>query len=199
MKKRRVGIFGGTFNPPHNGHVASAEHFAEQMKLDKLLIMPAFIPPHKSYLSTVTCEERLKMCQIAFSHIGVAEISDLEIKRGGTSYTYLTLEELSDDETELFFLCGTDMILTMSAWKNPDIIFNLANICYMRREDDIENTHLIDERCREYTERYGARIYEINGEAIEISSSEIRAFGDNVQKYVPSGVLKYIAEKGLYK
>ena len=119
--KKRVGIFGGTFNPPHIGHVEAAKAFVENACLDSLIIMPAFIPPHKEYDSIVTCEERLEMCKIAFKDVDKATVSDLEISRGGKSYTYLTLQELTSDEVELYFLCGTDMIISMDTWKNPDI------------------------------------------------------------------------------
>ena len=98
----RLGIYGGTFSPPHKGHVEAAEAFSREMKLDKLLIIPTFVPPHKTTADDATPEQRLEMCRLAFSHIKNAEISDMEIKRGGTSYTYLTLEELSSRDVELF-------------------------------------------------------------------------------------------------
>ena len=199
MKKERVGIFGGTFNPPHVGHVEAAKAFLKGAKLDRLIIMPALIPPHKEYRSTVTSEQRLEMCKIAFFEIDRAEISDLEISRGGKSYTYLTLTELQRDDIELYFLCGTDMILTMDTWKNPDIIFKTANICYIRRENDEENTTLIKKKCEEYREVYGAVIIPIDAEVIEISSSEIRDNKDVLAKYVSSEVADYIHKAGLYE
>lgn len=197
--KRRVGIFGGTFNPPHVGHVSAARAFLEQAKLDELIIMPAFIPPHKEFDGLVSCEARLDMCKIAFSEIPNTRVSDLEIARKGKSYTYLTLEELTSDDTELYFLCGTDMILTMDNWKNPEIIFSLANICYIRRESDEEKTALIAEKCREYREKYGAIALPIDAEVIEISSSEIRDDLDNAHGYLSAGVIDYINKAGLYK
>ena len=197
--KRRVGIFGGTFNPPHVGHLSAAKAFSEQAKLDELIIMPAFIPPHKAYDSVVSCDQRLEMCKIAFSGINNAIVSDHEIARGGTSYTYITLQELSADDTELYFLCGTDMILTMDHWKNPDIIFSLANICYIRRENDEEKTALIDQKCEEYVLKFAARVIPIKADAIEISSSEIRSNMDNASSYLAEDVVKYIIEAGLYK
>ena len=197
--KRRVGIFGGTFNPPHIGHVSAAKAFSEQAKLDELIIMPAFIPPHKAYDSVVLCDQRLEMCKIAFSGINNAIVSDHEIARGGTSYTYITLQELSSDDTELYFLCGTDMILTMDHWKNPDIIFSLANICYIRRENDEEKTALIDQKCEEYVLRFGAKVTPIKADAIEISSSEIRSDINKASRYLAEDVVKYIIEAGLYK
>ena len=199
MKKERVGIFGGTFNPPHNGHVSAAERFAEQMQLDRLIIIPSFIPPHKEYNSTVSCEERLQMCRLAFCDIPIVEISDIEIVRGGKSYTYLTLEELYRDDRELLFLCGTDMILSMDSWRNPEKIFALATICYIRREQEPENDSLIIKKCNGYRETYGARIVAIDAEAIDISSTQIRRQEDNRCEHVPAKVFAYIKDKGLYR
>ena len=197
--KKRVGIFGGTFNPPHIGHVEAAKAFVKCMNLDELIIMPAFIPPHKGYNSTVTCEERLDMCRIAFRDVDRATVSDHEIVRGGTSYTYITLTELTADDTDLYFLCGTDMILTMDRWKNPDVIFSLANICYIRRESHEGNTALIEEKCREYERNFRARIFAIEADVIEISSSDIRSGESISEKFLVSGVAEYIRAKRLYQ
>ena len=199
MKKKRIGIFGGTFNPPHNGHVSAAKCFKGQMQLDILMIVPSFIPPHKEYSSTVTCSERLEMCKIAFSEIDSVIISDMEILRGGTSYTYLTLEELYDDSVELFFLCGTDMILSMDHWRCPEKIFKLANICYIRREKDANNDVVIGHKVEEYRLKYGAVIYSISCDVLEISSTEIRKSRDTTEGFLPDGVVEYISKRGLYR
>jgi nicotinate-nucleotide adenylyltransferase len=196
---RRVGIYGGTFNPPHVGHIEAAKAFITQAKLDTLIIMPAFIPPHKQTDNLVNCDDRLEMCRLAFGNIPNTEISDLEISRGGKSYTYLTLQELTSDDTELYFLCGTDMILTMDTWKNPEIIFTLAKICYIRRESDNAISELLIEKCGDYFQKYGADIIQINTEAIEISSSEIRAEDGIWDRYLTANVIDYIRNQGLYK
>ena len=199
MKKTRVGIFGGTFNPPHVGHVEAAKAFVKGAQLDELIIMPAFIPPHKEYTSTVTCSERLEMSKLAFAGVEKATVSDLEISRGGKSFTYLTLRELKREDNELYFLCGTDMILTMDTWKNPDVIFSLANVCYIRRESDEATTRMIDEKCKEYVRLYNARIIPIEAGVIEISSSDIRDKKVDLNEYLSSEVLEYIREAGLYE
>lgn len=196
--KTRVGIFGGTFNPPHIGHIRSAEQFADQMKLDKLIIMPSFIPPHKVYDINVSCEDRFEMCKLAFTDIAIAEVSDLEIQRGGKSYTYLTLEEMSSENIDLFFLCGTDMILSMDTWRNPEIIFELCSVCYARRESDPEIEAVISQKCEEYTRKFGAKIYKIDLDTIDISSSEIRNNEIN-NTYLTPAVREYIAKRGLYR
>ncbi len=199
MKKERIGIFGGTFNPPHKGHIAAADQFIKQMNLDRLIVVPAFLPPHKEYRSDVSCESRLEMCKLAFSDLNNTTVSDMEIKRGGTSYTYITLEELYSDKCELFLLCGTDMILSLDTWKNPDIIFKFASICYVRRECNDTLTSEIEKKCKVYQEKFNASIYAITVGVIEISSSDIRNNIASCKEYLPGSVADYIDMRGLYK
>ncbi len=196
----RLGIYGGTFSPPHRGHIEAARAFCEQMRLDRLLIIPANLPPHKELTENTSTHDRLNMCRLAFSSIEKAEISDIEISRGGKSYTYLTLEELSQGGDELYLLCGTDMILTFDLWKSFERIFSLATICYARRESDSKIGEEIREKVSEYREKYGARIVEIAHDAIEISSTEIRCaiLGDTAEKMLDADTLKYIKDGGLY-
>ncbi len=199
-EKERIGIYGGTFNPPHIGHIGAAEAFARAAKLDRLIIMPDFMPPHKEYSSSVSAEDRAEMCRLAFSHIKNVEVSDFEISRGGKSYTAVTLEAFSGDERELYFLVGTDMLLTLGEWYMPERIFANAVICYVRREADEANGALIEEAIKKYETAYGARIIPIKLDVIEVSSSEIRrAAADGADReYLSDGVYEYIKEKGLY-
>ncbi len=197
--KRRIGIYGGTFNPPHNGHVFIAERFREEMALDELLIIPDHLPPHKMYSGTVTAAERLQMCKLAFGHIPTATISDMEIRRGGRSYTYITLEELTKPDVELFLLIGTDMMLTFDSWKRYEYIFELATICYARRENDEETGILLQSKVDMFRESLGARIFQITPAPSPISSSEIRSGTEEYrQKHLPPSVYDYIKERGLY-
>ncbi len=194
----KLGIYGGTFSPPHKGHIEAAEAFVREIGLDKLLIIPTFIPPHKA-AEEASPEDRLNMCRIAFSNIPNTEISDMEIKRGGKSYTYLTLEELKDDDTELFFLCGTDMILTFDLWKRYEYIFSLATICYARRENDKEISLKIEEKIEQY-KKLGANILEIKHEVTEVSSTDIREASDSLyNEFLTPEVAGYIKDFGLYK
>ena len=202
MSKQRLGIYGGTFSPPHLGHFRAAESFIRGAELDKLLIMPDFKPPHKTEFGNVTAEDRLNMCRLAFSTLPKTEVSDFEIARGGKSYTYLTLEAFADSNTELYFLCGTDMMLTLDRWRSPEVIFNLATICYVRREDDRETDTLIKKKMAEYRERFSARVLEIPHTVLDISSSELRADiwnADGTQLNMNGKVLDYIRERGLYR
>ena len=198
----RLGIFGGTFSPPHVGHYDALSAFESQLDLDKILVIPTFIPPHKELSGEVSSEDRLEMARLAFSDIPRVEISDMEILRGGKSYTYLTLEQLSGEGIELFFLCGTDMLLTLDKWMKPERVMELCTICFVRRESDAALTPLITEKVREYKEKYGASIIEIQKSVVEISSTDLRrGIKDNdveILEKIPSGVRTYIRDRGLY-
>ena len=201
MKKTKIGIFGGSFSPPHAGHRRAAEAFRSHLELDKLLVVPAFLPPHKTLCAEASVKDRLAMCNIAFGDIDNCEISDVEIERGGRSYTYLTLQELARDDAELYMLIGTDMMLTLDRWKNPDIIFSLATVCYVRRESDGTVGEALSAKAEEYRRRFGARIVEIPSDALEISSTELREMitsGKSVSSLLDARVYNYIKERGLY-
>lgn len=199
--KRRVGVYGGTFNPPHVAHVRVAEHFAKAMALDELIIIPSNLPPHKEFSGTVRADERLEMTRLAFSHIDSATVSDIEMKRGGKSYTVDTLRALSSVDSDLYFLLGTDMLLTLDSWYMPDEIFKLATICYVRRESDPEVALELLRKENEYMERFGAKIVAIDADVIEISSTEIRNAlkGGVDNEMIPKSVLEYIRQRGLYR
>ena len=113
----RVGIYGGTFAPVHNGHVAAAKAFIEQMQLDILYVIPAGIPPHKQIDAADDPMHRYRMCELAFWDVEKVFVSDVEIKRTGKSYTVDTLRELSAPDRRLFLLMGTDMMLTLDQWR----------------------------------------------------------------------------------
>ena len=151
----RIGIYGGSFSPVHNGHVAAAKAFMEQMWLDVLYIIPAGIPPHKQMEGDANAWQRLKMCELAFEGMDGVLISDLEMRREGKSYTVDTLRHLSDSDRRLFLLCGTDMILTLDQWKDPDEIFRLAYPTYIRREEDAELDEKLVEKITEYRNKLG--------------------------------------------
>lgn len=197
----RVGIFGGTFSPIHNGHVAVAKAFMEQMKLDYLYIIPTCIPPHKQIDSSDDPHYRIKMCELAFADTDGVVVSDIEIKRGGKSYTYDTLTELSRPDTRLFFMCGTDMVLTFDTWYRYEDILKLCYPVYIRRENDPILSARIISKITEYYEKYGVMFRRIVTEPIEISSTEIRrraAKGEDISSLVPKRVADFIIENRLY-
>ena len=170
--KKRVGLYGGTFSPPHLGHLHAAKSFAEALGLDSLVIMPAGIPPHKKVEHYVDGETRLEMCRLTFGEIEGAHISDFEIKKEGKSYTVETLRHMKSEDSELYMLCGDDMFLTLDTWRCAAEIFSLTNIVCMRRyRTDIEE--LLRKKA-EYEEKYGARVIFIDAAAYPASSTEIR-------------------------
>ncbi len=198
---RKIALYGGTFSPPHIGHVEAARAFYETVKPDELLIIPTATPPHKSYQAEASTDDRMEMCRLAFSSVDGARVSDMEIKRGGKSYTYLTLEELSSPDTELYFLCGTDMLLTLDGWRCFEKIFALATIVFVRRESDEDITASLAEKVNEYRALYGAKIIEIKNEVFEISSSDLRLAikEGRAVTMLPESVLEYIETRGLYR
>lgn len=202
MDMLRVGIYGGTFAPIHNGHVAAAKAFMEQMKLDYLFIIPAYLPPHKQVDASDDPLYRLKMCELAFEGVEGVVISDMEIQRGGRSYTYDTLKELQREDTRLFLLCGTDMVLTFDTWYRFEDIFKLCYPIYVRREADPLITNRIVAKIGEYYQKYGVMFRKVQLDPIPISSTQIRKAvreGKEISHLVPEGVEWFIRENGLYR
>lgn len=199
----RIGIYGGSFSPVHNGHVAAAQAFMEQMWLDVLYIMPAGIPPHKQMEGDANTWQRLKMCELAFEGMDGVLISDLEMRREGKSYTVDTLRAMASEEHRLFLMMGTDMLLTLDTWREPEEIFRLCYPVYMRREgpDPILDARIVA-KISEYQQKYGKVVRRIVGDPIVVSSTAVRhavAEGKSIADMVPPAVEKYIRENGLYK
>ena len=198
----RVGIYGGTFSPVHNGHVAAAKAFMEQMWLDILYVIPTGVTPHKTMKGDATAADRLEMCRLAFAGMEGVIVSDLEMRREGKSYTVDTLRQLYDPDGRLFLLMGTDMLLTLDRWREPEEIFRLCYPVYIRREEDGALDAAIVEKIKSYQEKYGKVVRRIVAPAIEISSTDVRAAvaeGFPIEGAVPSSVAAYIRDRGLYR
>ena len=198
----RVGIYGGTFSPVHNGHVAAAKAFMEQMWLDILYVIPTGVTPHKDMKGDATASDRLEMCRLAFEGMEGVIVSDLEMRREGKSYTVDTLRELYDPEGRLFLLMGTDMLLTLGSWREPDEIFRLCYPVYIRREEDAALDAAVVEKITAYQQTYGKVVRRIVAPAIELSSTDVRkavAEGFPIEGAVPPAVADYIRRKGLYR
>ena len=197
----RIGVYGGTFAPIHIGHVAAAKAFMEQMKLDYLFVIPAAIPPHKQIDESDDPIHRVRMCELAFEGVDGVVISDIEIKRGGKSYTYDTLAALSRPDARLFLLCGTDMVLTFDRWYRSEDIFKLCYPTYVRREKDPLLDSMIVAKIGEYYQKYGVMFRKIVVDPIELSSTDIRnAVKENkdVSGMISPEVENYIKEHRLY-
>ncbi|MCQ2479755.1 MAG: nicotinate (nicotinamide) nucleotide adenylyltransferase [Clostridia bacterium] len=193
----RVGIFGGTFNPPHNGHKKLALEFAGRLSLDLLMIIPDRLPPHKEASLLAGEEDRLNMCRLCFDS-EVMEISDIEMKREGKSYTYITLEQIKKErpDDELFFLMGSDMLLSFHSWREPEKILNCATVVAAAREEGET------EKLRSYVETTFShrkdRFIIMDFTPFEISSTEIRNGEVCAFDALSKKVRAYINEKGLY-
>ena len=195
----KVGLFGGSFSPPHNGHVRLAKLFLEAVALDVLFVMPAGVAPHKAGDPSGTPEARLAMANLAFGDF--ATVSDFEVSREGKSYTYKTLRHLRTlyPEAELYLLMGEDMFLTLDSWMRAEEIFSLASIVCMRRTVDADDA--LRETAARFVSDFGARVLYLPHAPLVASSSQVRALctrGESVAHLVPPSVENYIKEHQLY-
>ena len=192
----KTGIFGGAFNPVHNGHVRLAEEAVKQLKLRRLLIIPTFVSPHK-HTDLLPYEDRAEMCRRAFGHIPGAEVSDIEVRLGGTSYSINTvraLRELYPDE-QFFLLIGSDMLFSFDKWYKYESLLKETRVCAVARDSDSLSDMM------EYANDIG-RIKVLPTQAVTMSSTEVRnaaVNGGDISGMVPAGVAEYIRENGLYK
>jgi len=197
----RIGIYGGTFSPVHNGHVAAAKAFMEQMWLDILYVIPTGVTPHKYMKGNATATQRLEMCRLAFGEMDGVIVTDMEMRREGKSYTVDTLRELYRPENRLFLLLGTDMMLTLDTWREPEEIFKLSYPVYIRREADASLDDQIVQKIADYNQKYGKVVRRIVAPPIELSSSMVRervSKGQPIDDMVHPLVANYIKAHGLY-
>ena len=197
----RVLIYGGSFNPPHLGHVHSVRTTAEALRPDRILLIPASVPPHKALaLDSPPAEERLHMTKLAAKEIDGAEVLDLELKREGKSYTSDTLRALREEcpAAELVLLVGTDMLISLPDWHEPEVITALASVAVFSRETGREDE--IERAARRLEESFGARVYVISGVPVEVSSTELRALlkERKGRALLPPEVYAYIIAGRLY-
>jgi nicotinate-nucleotide adenylyltransferase len=209
---RSVGIVGGTFNPPHLGHLALARQALEQLDLERVFLMPASRAPGKPPEPEPGPEHRLRMCRLAVAGTAGVSACALEIERGGTSYTVDTLRTIRKDwpDTELTFIVGADTARTMPSWREPEKVLELARIAIAEREgagaeDALEVLAALgaatgNDEPRKRTTTRETLVLEMP--RIEISSSLVRrrvAEGERVDDLVGSAVAGYIAELRLYR
>lgn len=194
-KNKIIGIFGGTFNPPHLGHVRLAKEAAEKIGADKILIIPSCIPPHKMPGKLASGEERTEMCRLAFED-ELFEVSSIELDRGDKSYTVETLRELKKiyPDSGLYFIIGSDMLETFTRWYCWEEILTLAKICAASREKGFKADLSV------FTPEQRERIILLETEPLEVSSTQIRVeIAKNGSPVLLSPrVLEYIKENGLY-
>jgi nicotinate-nucleotide adenylyltransferase len=195
-----IGILGGTFNPPHMGHLIMAQEALDQLDLDRVVFMPVAVPPHKEAREDPGADARVELCRLAVAGDERFEVSTLEVERGGASFTVDTLRVLHDREPEhdLTFIVGGDMAQSLPAWREPEAILALATLAVAEREgvrrEDI--TRRLDPL------HDGDRVVFFDMPRIDVSSSTIRrrvADGRPIRYLVPDAVDEAITERGLYR
>ena len=203
----KIGVYGGTFNPPHLGHLTAARSVFELLNLDLLLLIPAGLPPHKELpAGSPTPEQRLEMTRLAGEQLGLGDkvrTLDIELERGGRSFTSDTLAQLREQypDSELWLLMGTDMFLTLQMWHEPEKILSLAGVAAFGRTE--EDTEELFSAQRDYLYRAypQARIFTLTlPGVIDVSSTELReklAKGQGANLLAPA-VYGYILREGLY-
>ena len=197
----KIGIYGGTFNPLHTGHLHAAKQAIETLELDKLILIPDRIAPHKQMPEgSATPEQRMEMLCIATKNEPKMEVSDIELKREGKSYTYLTVEQLAQEhpDAKLYLLMGTDMFTSFDTWMEPERITAKAALAVMYRGDKGEAEAIEAQKIQ--MESRGVEVVLVKNDAIAISSTQMRrllAF-QCAGPFLPEGVEDYIRSQGLY-
>jgi len=190
----RIGVFGGTFDPPHVGHLLLAADACDALSLDRLIFVPAGAQPFKFETPAVaTPENRLEMVSLAAGDDPRYAVEDTEIRREGLSYTVDTLEEIArnNPRAELFLLIGEDTLSGFSGWKQPQRIRELATLAVMQRTGSSDST-----------EPRAKGVLAMSTRRVDVSSTEIRkrlADGKSIRGFVPDPVERYIASRGLYR
>ena len=196
----KTGIYGGAFDPPHVGHLDNVKTVCATLGLDRLIVIPSAVSPHKprSPLSPPP-EERLKLCQMAFENIPSVEVSDIEILSSEVSYTYVTLTKLKElwPEDEFSFIMGSDMLFSFARWRKPDVIASIAEIVYLNRGSDEAELKACEDMLKE---KLGAKVTRVDNVHIDISSSRLRKLiplGCSFS-WLPEDVFERIMEQGYY-
>ena len=197
----RLGIFGGTFDPVHIGHLAAAERVREEAHLDAVVFMPAGVPVFKLDKKVTPGEDRLEMCRLATAGNPYFDVSDIEVRRQGNTYTYETLRVLREHypaNVELYFIAGADAVITLGKWRNATELTQLAKFIAMTRpgysQEEAMRSVYVDGR------RLDVEFLEVPG--LNISSSYVRqCVNDNqtIRYIVPDAVREYILEHELYR
>ena len=202
MKKRKIGIMGGTFNPIHNGHLALAQAAYDFCGMDEVWFMPSGISYLKVQNEILSSEDRLEMVSLAVKDIPYFVCSDMEVCREGYTYTVDTLRLLSEQypEDDFYFIMGADSLFGLPKWREPENIASLCTLVTVVR-DDVDAQELLSQKILVERE-FHARIILVPFDKVDISSSMIRksiALGECVEELLPEKVLAYIKENGFYQ
>ncbi len=199
---KKIGIMGGTFDPPHFGHFVIAQAALEQLGLDKVVFIPNGNIVYKDASGEAQSRHRFNMLRAVIESNPDFELSDIEISRAGTCYTADTLTQLKGGEykdAELYFLVGADSLDYMEKWYSPDVIFGLCTVAAAERPGFEKSD--IDKKISELTEAFGAKIERISIPLIGVSSTMLRrklAAGESIRYLTHDSVIEYIKRHGLY-
>ncbi len=194
----KVGIFGGTFDPVHIEHINLAKIAIEKLSLDKLIVVPTFLPPHKAIIPA-SGQDRLNMLKLAFNGVERVEISDFELKSEGKSYSYITVEHFKKTlNADLYFFVGADMLKDFPTWKYPERIVANCTLVAFGRED-----YLVDysKTLSDFKARFNSEFIRLNYEGKDFSSTKIRIYsslGLPIDNQTDDNVCEYIKENNLY-
>ena len=197
----KIAIFGGSFDPVHAEHVNMVKAAQAALGTDKVIVIPAFIPPHKQDRALAAPQDRLNMAKLAFAGVKNCEVSAYELNAGGTSYTYLTLGYFKEKypDARLYFLVGADMLKDFYTWKQPETILSLAELVACNREG--EKVNFSAEQMRFFA-KFRKKFLSIEYTGRDISSTKARvlaAFGEDLKPYLPFDVIDYIEANELYR
>jgi nicotinate-nucleotide adenylyltransferase len=206
---RAVGILGGTFNPPHLGHLAIARHAHDELGLQRVVMMPAHIPPHKRTEQDPGPRHRLQMCRLCVAGVDGLSVCALEIERGGPSYTVDTLQAIhsSHPDAQLTFILGADTASTLPSWREPARVLELADLAVAARTGSDRNgvldtvAPLLAAGLPRPGDRRSTGVRFLHMPTIEVSSSMAReraGRGAPIEDLLPGAVAGYIHEHGLY-
>ncbi len=198
---QRIGIYGGTFNPPHLGHIRAAQYACKALTLTRLLMIPDKIAPHKQLPEgSPTPQQRLEMVRLAVGEDPVIRVSDLELQRDGISYTYQTVAQVRAlyPDAQLYLLMGTDMFLSFDTWRQPDDICRDAQLAVFYRGDKDEQQQILAQKVK--LEARGARVTLVENPVLTISSTDLRRMlvFRCASEFLPEAVQSYIYACGLY-
>lgn len=197
---RRIGVFGGTFDPVHNGHLAIADAIRKQLRLDTVLWVPAGRPPHKKGQIISEDDDRLAMLELALIDAPRNEVSRVDLDRGGPSYTADLLEILSRQygPAALIFIMGEDSLRDLPNWHDPARILRHAELAVAARPNVETDLAALEAQLPALR----GRVHLVTAPELPISSSQIRTLvrdGEPIDALVPPGVARYIADHGLYR
>jgi nicotinate-nucleotide adenylyltransferase len=195
----KVAIFGGAFNPVHNEHINIAKAAIDTLGLDKLIVVPTAVSPHKSGKLMAEDRDRLNMCRLAFGDIDKVEVSDYEIDCGGVSYSYKTCNHFKQlyPDSQLFFLMGADMLRIFPQWKNPQEIISKVSIAACARED----SSIFEQYKLQVEQTFNTKVYPIKYVGLKVSSTRIRVLAclkEDISALVAPKVAQYIKDNGIY-